>query len=223
MEWLFATLKQYPEIAIFLTLALGYYFGKFTFKGIGLGAVTATLLAGVLIGQIGITISQPLKATGLPHVPVRRRLRRRAAVRPRHREGWGAAGDLRGGPVRLQPAGPRRHLQAGRLRPRLLGRVLLGIADALRRDGALDRRHQPAGHGRRPGQGPDRLDAGRLRRDLHVRHRGLGDRHRFARAQAARHRSCRPPARTTRTSTAARRRWAGLARPGNDWCCARSA
>ena len=62
MEWLFATLKQYPEIAIFLTLALGYYFGKFTFKGIGLGAVTATLLAGVLIGQIGITISQPLKA-----------------------------------------------------------------------------------------------------------------------------------------------------------------
>src|SRR5882724_4709837 len=57
------TLKQYPEIAIFLTLALGYYFGKFTFKGIGLGSVTATLLAGVIIGQIGITISTPLKAT----------------------------------------------------------------------------------------------------------------------------------------------------------------
>src|SRR5512136_858045 len=62
MEWLFTTLKSYPEIAIFLALALGYYFGKFTFKGIGLGAVTATLLAGVIIGQIGITISQPLKA-----------------------------------------------------------------------------------------------------------------------------------------------------------------
>src|SRR5213596_4128054 len=62
IDWFFATLKQYPEIAIFLTLALGYYFGKFTFKGLGLGAVTATLLAGVLIGQIGITISQPLKA-----------------------------------------------------------------------------------------------------------------------------------------------------------------
>lgn len=63
MDWIFTTLKSYPEIAIFLTLALGYYFGKFTFKGIGLGAVTATLLAGVLIGQIGLTISQPLKAT----------------------------------------------------------------------------------------------------------------------------------------------------------------
>src|SRR5688572_2618276 len=62
-EWFAATLKQYPEIAIFLTLAFGYYFGRFTFKGIGLGSVTATLLAGVVIGQIGITIAQPLKAT----------------------------------------------------------------------------------------------------------------------------------------------------------------
>jgi len=61
--WFAATLRQYPEIAIFLTLALGYYFGKFTFKGIGLGSVTATLLAGVVIGQIGIAISQPLKST----------------------------------------------------------------------------------------------------------------------------------------------------------------
>jgi putative transport protein len=63
IDWFFTTLRAYPEIAIFLTLGLGYYFGSFSFKGIGLGAVTATLLAGVLIGQIGITISQPLKAT----------------------------------------------------------------------------------------------------------------------------------------------------------------
>src|SRR5512145_3516339 len=62
IDWFFATLRSYPEIAIFLTLALGYYFGKFTFRGIGLGSVTATLLAGVIIGQIGITIAQPLKA-----------------------------------------------------------------------------------------------------------------------------------------------------------------
>ena len=63
LTWFATTLRQYPEISIFLVLALGYYFGKFTFKGIGLGSVTATLLAGVLIGQIGITISTPLKAT----------------------------------------------------------------------------------------------------------------------------------------------------------------
>jgi putative transport protein len=63
IEWFFATLRQYPEISIFLALGLGYYFGGFTFKGIGLGSVTATLLAAVIIGQIGITISTPLKAT----------------------------------------------------------------------------------------------------------------------------------------------------------------
>src|SRR3954467_11330857 len=62
IDWFFTTLKTYPEIAIFLALALGYYFGKFTYKGIGLGAVTATLIAAVVIGQIGITINQPLKA-----------------------------------------------------------------------------------------------------------------------------------------------------------------
>src|SRR3954471_24524220 len=61
--WFATTLRQYPELAIFLVLALGYFFGKFTFKGIGLGSVTATLLAGVVIGQLGITIAQPLKAT----------------------------------------------------------------------------------------------------------------------------------------------------------------
>jgi putative transport protein len=62
IEWFFATLKQYPEIAIFLSLGIGYYLGKFTYKGIGLGSVTATLLAAVVIGQLGITINQPLKA-----------------------------------------------------------------------------------------------------------------------------------------------------------------
>src|SRR3954469_24398409 len=62
IEWFFGAMKSYPEIAIFMALAFGYYFGKFTFKGIGLGSVTATLIAGVIIGQIGITINQPLKA-----------------------------------------------------------------------------------------------------------------------------------------------------------------
>jgi putative transport protein len=63
INWFFQTLKSYPEIAIFLSLAFGYYFGSFTYKGLGLGAVTATLIAAVIIGQIGITISGPLKPT----------------------------------------------------------------------------------------------------------------------------------------------------------------
>jgi putative transport protein len=61
IDWFFQTLRTYPEIAIFLSLGLGYYFGSFTYKGIGLGAVTATLIAAVIIGQIGITVSGPLK------------------------------------------------------------------------------------------------------------------------------------------------------------------
>src|ERR1041384_1662780 len=62
-DWFAQTLRTYPEIAIFLSLALGYYFGSFTYKGLGLGAVTATLIAAVIIGQAGITVSGPLKPT----------------------------------------------------------------------------------------------------------------------------------------------------------------
>src|SRR5580698_1268942 len=61
INWFVQTLRSKPEIAIFLSLALGYYFGSFTYKGLGLGAVTATLIAAVIIGQLGITIGSPLK------------------------------------------------------------------------------------------------------------------------------------------------------------------
>jgi putative transport protein len=61
VDWFVNTLRTYPEIAIFLSLGLGYYFGSFTYKGLGLGAVTATLVAAVLIGQLGITITGPIK------------------------------------------------------------------------------------------------------------------------------------------------------------------
>ena len=63
IDWFVDTLRSYPEIAIFLSLALGYYVGSFTYKGLGLGAVTATLIAAVIIGQLGITIAGPLKPT----------------------------------------------------------------------------------------------------------------------------------------------------------------
>ena len=136
--------KQYPEIAIFLSLALGYYFGKFTFKGIGLGSVTATLIAGVVIGQIGITINQPLKAFSF--------LMFLFAV------GYGVGPQFVRGIARdglpqaifsvvqcvFSLVAVRRDREGRRLRPRLRGRALLGLADDLRRDGPLDRRHQPA-------------------------------------------------------------------------------
>ncbi|MDW5317354.1 aspartate-alanine antiporter [Rhizobium sp. PL01] len=61
-EWFASTLQKYPEIALFLSLAIGYFVGKFTYKGLGLGAVTSTLLAAVIIGQLGITISPNVKS-----------------------------------------------------------------------------------------------------------------------------------------------------------------
>jgi putative transport protein len=60
-DWFVQTLRNYPEIAIFLSLAAGYYVGSFTYKGLGLGAVTATLIAAVIIGQLEIKITGPLK------------------------------------------------------------------------------------------------------------------------------------------------------------------
>jgi putative transport protein len=63
LDWFAQTLRSYPELALFLSLGIGYYVGKFTIRGIGLGAVTATLLAAVVIGQLGITISPNVKST----------------------------------------------------------------------------------------------------------------------------------------------------------------
>ncbi|MHB8068944.1 MAG: aspartate-alanine antiporter [Desulfobaccales bacterium] len=62
MDWLVHTLRQYPELAIFLTLGLGYFIGKQKFGKFSLGAVTGTLLAGVVIGQLNITISPNVKS-----------------------------------------------------------------------------------------------------------------------------------------------------------------
>lgn len=48
-------------MAVFLVLGLGFWIGKFKFKGFGLGTVTSVLLVGVLIGQLDIPVSGPLK------------------------------------------------------------------------------------------------------------------------------------------------------------------
>lgn len=61
-QWLVETLRTYPEIAIFLTLGLGFWVGKFKVGSFSLGVVTSTLLAGVLVGQLEITISGHVKS-----------------------------------------------------------------------------------------------------------------------------------------------------------------
>jgi len=62
LPWLIDTFRHYPELAIFLTLALGYWVGGLKFGGFSLGAVTGTLLVGVVVGQMQITISPNVKS-----------------------------------------------------------------------------------------------------------------------------------------------------------------
>lgn len=62
MDWFVSTLKAYPEIAIFLSLGIGYWVGGKSFKGFSLGAVTATLLVAIGIGILGVKISPNVKS-----------------------------------------------------------------------------------------------------------------------------------------------------------------
>lgn len=62
MEWFANLLRHYPELAIFLTLAFGFWIGKFKVGKFSLGTVTSVLLVGVLIGQLNIDIGAPIKS-----------------------------------------------------------------------------------------------------------------------------------------------------------------
>jgi putative transport protein len=61
MTWLQGILQAHPEIAFFLVLGLGYLFGKLALGSFKLGAVTGTLLAGVLVGQLGVSLPNEVK------------------------------------------------------------------------------------------------------------------------------------------------------------------
>jgi len=62
MEWIIDQLRTHPELAIFLTIALGFWIGKFKYKQFSLGIVTSVLLVGVLVGQLNITVDGPVKS-----------------------------------------------------------------------------------------------------------------------------------------------------------------
>ncbi len=52
MEWMQSFLVRYPELALFLVIGLGYWIGGFKFRGFGLGPVTGSLFAGIVVGQV---------------------------------------------------------------------------------------------------------------------------------------------------------------------------
>lgn len=62
MEWIIDIFRENPVIPIFLVLGVGFWLGSLRFKSFSLGPVTATLLVGVLVGQLDIPISQDVKS-----------------------------------------------------------------------------------------------------------------------------------------------------------------
>ena len=61
MSEIITFLRQHPLIPIFLTLGLGFWLGKVKIKGFALGSVAATLIVGVIIGQMKIAVPDILK------------------------------------------------------------------------------------------------------------------------------------------------------------------
>src|SRR5262245_16074569 len=61
MGWFVSSLRENPELAIFLTLALGFVLGRLRVGSFQTGNVVGTLLAGVLVGQLGIAIHPLVK------------------------------------------------------------------------------------------------------------------------------------------------------------------
>ena len=62
MDWLTEIMRQNTVIPIFLTLGLGFWLGNLKYKSFTLGPVTATLIVGVIIGQLDIPISDEVKS-----------------------------------------------------------------------------------------------------------------------------------------------------------------
>ena len=56
-----SALREHPELAVFLTLAVGFFIGRLRIGSFSLGTVVGTLLAGVLIGQLDITVPVVVK------------------------------------------------------------------------------------------------------------------------------------------------------------------
>lgn len=62
MEWLHELFKKSPEMALFLSLAVGYAIGKIKFGKFQLGGVAGSLLVAVLVSQVGVQIDSGVKA-----------------------------------------------------------------------------------------------------------------------------------------------------------------
>ena len=62
MEWIQNELSQSPSILLFLSLAIGFWIGKFRFGKFQLGGVAGSLLAAAVLSLIGVTVDNGVKA-----------------------------------------------------------------------------------------------------------------------------------------------------------------
>ncbi len=62
MDFINHILKAAPEIALFVSLFFGYVVGRIKIKGFSLGGVAGSLIVALIIGQMGISLPDALKA-----------------------------------------------------------------------------------------------------------------------------------------------------------------
>ena len=61
IDWFAQALRTHGELALFLSLAIGYAIGKLKLGSFKVGPVLGCLIAGVLVGQLDIPVSRDLK------------------------------------------------------------------------------------------------------------------------------------------------------------------
>ena len=61
INYVVSALREHPELALFLTLAIGFLIGRIKIRGVSLGVVVGCLLAGVAVGQLNIPIPPLVK------------------------------------------------------------------------------------------------------------------------------------------------------------------
>src|SRR3954464_15335797 len=61
IDWLISSLRSYPEIVVFLAVGIGYWIGNYKFGNSRLGVIPASLMAGLLLGNLHIEPSRDLR------------------------------------------------------------------------------------------------------------------------------------------------------------------
>ncbi len=59
IDYIVSILREYPTLALFLTIGLGFLIGKIRIGTFSIGNVPSVLLVGLLVGQLDIPMSGP--------------------------------------------------------------------------------------------------------------------------------------------------------------------